>query len=125
MKKAVFVLGALLCLCLTLSACQLEGNTVKQIEADRIVISHEIDGSVYEEATITNKETVDEIVLMRNTIHIQETGRPMAPNRFVLTFYSGKDTVETWWIGLWDDGTIITCAETFGVPFFHGVFLTQ
>lgn len=115
MKRKICVFGALLCLCLALSACKSENaeeNTFKQIEADRVAISHETEDGVYVEATITNEETVDEIVLMHNTIQIKETGRPMAPERFVLTFYSGEETVTTWWITLWDDGTTITADET-------------
>lgn len=116
MKKRFFIITVLICLCLALSACQSEKNTVKQIEADRVVISHEIEYGVHDvEITIIDEETVTEIVQMHNNIQIQETSRPMAQDRFVLTFYSGEETVTTWWIALWDDGPIITAADTFGL----------
>lgn len=109
LKKLIPIFSILFCLCLVLSACQSEKNTVKQIEADRVVISHEIEDGVRDaEAAITDEETVAEIMLMHNTIQIQETSRPMAQDRFVITFYSGEDTITMWRIALWDDGTIIT-----------------
>ena len=115
-KRLIPVFSILLCLCLALPACQSEKNTVRQIEADRVVISHEIEADVYDaEATITDEETVAEIVRMHNAVQIQEMSRPLAQDRFVLNFYSGEDMVTTWWIALWDDGTIISCSETFGL----------
>ena len=116
-KKMVFIFGILLCLYLVLSSvCQSEKDTVKQIEADRVVISHQIEAGVYDaDTTIIDEKTVAEIVMMHNTIQIQDMSRPMAQDRFVLTFYLGEDMVTTWWITLWDDGTIITASETFGL----------
>ena len=115
-KRLIPIFSILFCLCLVLSACQSEKSTVKQIEADRVVISHEIEDGVYDVgATITDEKTVAEIVLMHNTIQIQEMSRPLTQDRFVLTFYLGEDMVTTWWIALWDDGAIISCSETFGL----------
>lgn len=119
-KPAFWVIVVAVIACAVVTVCfatnPSEKNTIKQIEADRVVISHEIEDGVYDaETTITDEETVAEIVLMHNTIQIQEMSRPMAQDRFVLTFYSGEDTVTTWWIALWDDGTIITAADTFGL----------
>lgn len=119
-KKLIPVLGVLLYICLVLSACQSEKSTLKQIEADRVVISHQIKTGVYDakatitEATITDEETVNELVLMHSTIQIQATSRGLELDRFVITFYSGEDVVTTWWIAPSDDGTIITASETFG-----------
>lgn len=116
LKKLIPVFGVSLCICLVLSACQSEKRTPRQIEADRVVISHEIEYGVYDaKATITDEENVNEMVLMHNTIQIQEMSRPMEQDRFVITFYSGEDMVTTWRIALWDDGTIITSSETFGL----------
>lgn len=114
--KMIFVLGIMLLLCLVLSACQSEKNIVEQIEADQVVISHELEDGVCDaEEAITDEETVAEIVLMHNTVQTKETGRPMPQDRFVLTFYSGEDTVTTWRIARWDDGTIITTSDAFGL----------
>ncbi|MDE7431355.1 MAG: hypothetical protein K2N34_05525 [Lachnospiraceae bacterium] len=114
-KKLIPVFSALLCICLVLSTCQSEKSTLNQIEADRVVISHQIKTGVYDaKATITDEETVNEIVLMHSTIQIQATSRGLELDRFVITFYSGGDMVTTWWIALSDDGTIITASETFG-----------
>lgn len=119
-KPAFWVIVVAVIACAVVTVCfatnPSEENTIKQIEADRVVISHEIEDGVYDvQTTITDEETVAEIVLMHNTIQMQEMSRPMAQDRFVLTFYSGEDTVTTWWIALWDDGTIITAADTFGL----------
>ena len=119
-KPAFWVIVVAVIACAVVTVCfatnPSEKNTIKQIEADRVIISHEIEDGVYDaQTTITDEEIVAEIVLMHNTIQIQEMSRPMAQDRFVLTFYSGEDTVTTWWIALWDDGTIITAADTFGL----------
>ena len=118
-KPAFWLIVVAVVACGVVTACfatnPSEKNTVEQIEADRVVISHETEDGVYAaEATITDEETVAEIVLMHNTIQIREMSRPIAQDRFVLTFYLGEDTVTTWWIALWDDGTIMTASETFG-----------
>lgn len=119
-KPAFWVIVVAVIACAVVTVCfatnPSEKNTIKQIEADRVVIFHEIEDGVYDaEATITDEETVAEIVLMHNTIQIREMSRPMAQDRFALTFYSGEDKVTTWWIALWDDGTIMTSSETFGL----------
>ena len=118
-KPAFWIIAVAVVACGVVTVCfatnPSEKNTVEQIEADRVVISHETEDGVYAaEATITDEETVAEIVLMHNTIQIREMSRPIAQDRFVLTFYLGEDTVTTWWIALWDDGTIMTASETFG-----------
>jgi len=118
-KPAFWIMAVAVVACAVVTVCfatnPSEKNTIKQIEADRVVISHEIENGVYDkQATITDEETVAKIVLMYNTIQIREMSRPIAQDRFVLTFYSGEDMVTTWWIARWDDGTIMTASETFG-----------
>ena len=120
-KKLIPVLGALLCICLVLSACQSEKNALNQIEADRVVISHEIKTGIYDAnatittATITDEETVNELVLMHSTIQMKSTSRGLELDRFIITFYSGEDVVTIWRIAPSDDGTLITSCATFGI----------
>lgn len=113
-QKLAAISGILLCVCLAFSACQTGKNTVRQIKADRVAISHE-DGARCVETAVTDEETVSEIVGLHNSLQLREMGRPIAPDRFVLTFYLDGDAVAVWWVSAWEDGTIMTCSgETFG-----------
>lgn len=88
------------------------------IAADAVTILHSTDGRVYsEEATITDQETVSELMAMHNSLKILEMSRPLAAeNRKCVVFYNDDEIVTEWHVSLCeDDGMVITSSDTFGV----------
>ena len=88
------------------------------IAADAVTILNSTDGHVYsDEATITDQETVSELIAMHNSLIILEMSRPLAAeNRMCVVFYDNDEIVAEWHVSLYeDDGMVITSSDTFGI----------
>ncbi len=96
-----------------------ESGQIHQIQsdmADRVEVRHETGIEACDTAVmITDEKVVSELAGMYNALQTNATSRPMAEDRFVLTFYRGNRVLWTWRIALWeDDGWIITSSSLKG-----------
>ena len=93
-----------------------ESGQIHQIQsdmADRVEVRHETGIEACDTAVmIMDEKVVSELAGMYNALQTNATSRPMAEDRFVLTFYRGNRVLWTWRIALWeDDGWIITSSS--------------
>ena len=81
--------------------------------ADRVDILHETGDEVRDTTvTVTDGKIISELKAMYDTLQTEVTSRPMAVDRFVLTFYRGDLLIWTWRIASWeDDGWVITSSS--------------
>lgn len=81
--------------------------------ADRVEILHETEDEAQDTTvTVTDEKIISELKAMYDTLQTQVTSRPMAEDRFVLTFYQGDRLIWTWRIAPWeDDGWVITSSS--------------
>ena len=86
-----------------------------EIEADTVVIFHSSDGGVSsQEATITDKDTVSELLSMHNSLKVMYMSRPLAEERMRLVFYKEDHIVSEWGISFYEeDGVLITWSNAF------------
>ena len=85
------------------------------IDADTVVILHSSDGDVSsQEVTITDKDTVSEILSMHNSLKVMYMSRPSAEERMRLIFYKDDKIISEWGISFYEeDGTLITWSNAF------------
>jgi len=93
-----------------------ESGQILQIQscmADRVEILHETGDEARDTAgTVTDKKTVLELAAMYDALQTNATSRPMAEDRFVLTFYRRDRVLWIWWIATWEnDGRVITASS--------------
>lgn len=81
--------------------------------ADRVDIFHETGDEARDTTvTVTDEKIISELKAMYDTLQTEVTSRPMAEDRFVLTFYRGDLLIWTWRIASWeDDGWVITSSS--------------
>lgn len=84
--------------------------------ADRVEILHETGDEARDTTvTVTDGKIISELKAMYDTLQTEVTSRPMAEDRFVLTFYRGDLLIWTWRIAPWkDDGWVITSSSLEG-----------
>lgn len=84
--------------------------------ADRVEILHETGDEAQDTTvTVTDGKIISELKAMYDTLQTEVTSRPMAEDRFVLTFYQGDRLIWTWRIAPWkDDGWVITSSSLEG-----------
>lgn len=95
---------------------QNESGQIHEIQscmADRVEILHETGDEARNTAgTVTDEKTVLELAAMYDALQTNATSRPMAEDRFVLTFYRGDRVLWTWCIAPWEnDGRVITASS--------------
>jgi hypothetical protein len=81
--------------------------------ANRVELLHETGDKARDTAvTITDEKTVSELAALYDTLQTQSTSRPMAEDRYVLTFYQGNRALWSWRIAPWeDDGWVISSSS--------------
>lgn len=81
--------------------------------ADRVEILHETGDEARDTTvTVTDGKIISELKAMYDTLQTEVTSRPMAEDRFVLTFYRGDLLIWTWRIASWeDDGWVISSSS--------------
>lgn len=86
-----------------------------EIDADTVVILHSSDGDVSsQEVTITDEETVSEILSMHNSLKVMYMSRPSAEERMRLIFYKEDKIISEWGISFYEeDGVLITWSNAF------------
>ena len=86
------------------------------IDADAVILLHGHDRSASSEAvTITDPESVSELVSLHNSLKLQSMSRPAAGERMWVVFYRKGELVTEWCISHYaDDGMLITSSQTFG-----------
>ena len=98
MKKLLALVLALVCV-LGLVAC----NDTAEIQIDKIVMTHSTDGDESsEKITITDKETISELLAMHNSLQTEEKSRPIADERIWVVFYMGNDVEFEWCISAYE-----------------------
>ena len=98
MKKLLALVLALVCV-LGLVAC----NDTAEIQIDKIVMTHSTDGDESsEKITITDKETISELLAMHNSLQTEEKSRPIADERIWVVFYMGNDAEFEWCISAYE-----------------------
>ena len=98
MKKLLALVLALVCV-LGLVAC----NDTAEIQIDKIVMTHSTDGDESsEKITITDKETISELLAMHNSLQTEEKSRPIADERVWVVFYMGNDVEFEWCISAYE-----------------------
>lgn len=86
-----------------------------EINADTVVIFHSDDGDVSsQEVTITDKDTVSELLSMHNSLKVMYMSRPLAEERMRLIFYKEDKITSEWGISFYEeDGVLITWSNAF------------
>ena len=98
MKKFIALVLALVCV-IGLVAC----NDTAEIQIDKIVMTHSTDGDESsEKITITDKETISELLAMHNSLQTEEKSRPIADERIWVVFYMGNDVEFEWCISAYE-----------------------
>ena len=98
MKKLIALVLTLVCV-LGLVAC----NDTAEIQIDKIVMTHSTDGDESsEKITITDKETISELLAMHNSLQTEEKSRPIADERIWVVFYMGNDVEFEWCISAYE-----------------------
>ena len=94
MKKLIALGLALVCV-LGLISC----NETAEIQIDKVVMTHSTNGDKSsDKVTITDKETISELLAMHNSLQTEEKSRPIADERVWVVFYMGNDVEFEWCI---------------------------
>ena len=110
MKKLIALVLALVCV-LALAGC----NDTAEIQIDKVVMTHSTNGDESsEKVTITDKETISELLAMHNSLQTEEKSRPIAEERFWVIFYMGDNVEIEWCISAYgkdlDNAEFISCS---------------
>ena len=90
-------------------------NETAEIQIDKIVMTHSTDGDESsQKITITDKETISELLAMYNSLQTEEKSRPIADERIWVVFYMGDDVEIEWCISAYgndlDNAEYISCS---------------
>ena len=110
MKKLIALVFALVCV-LGLIGC----NETAEIQIDKVVMTHSSNGDKSsDKVTITDKETISELLAMHNSLQTEEKSRPIAEERFWVIFYMGDNVEIEWCISAYgndlDNAEYISCS---------------
>ena len=110
MKKLIAFVLALVCV-LGLIGC----NETAEIQIDKVVMTHSSNGDKSsDKVTITDKETISELLAMYNSLQTVEKSRPLADERIWVIFYMGEDVEIEWCISAYgndlDNAEFISCS---------------
>ena len=91
-------------------------NNTAEIEIDKIVMLHSTDGdATSEKATITDYETISELLAMHNSLQTEEKSRPIADERMWVIFYMGDEVEIEWCVSAygkdWSNAEFISCSN--------------
>ena len=96
MKKLIALVLALVCV-LALAGC----NDTAEIQIDKIVMTHSTNGDESsEKVTITDKDTISELLAIHNSLQTEEKSRPIADERIWVVFYMGDDVEIEWCVSV-------------------------
>ena len=108
MKKMIALVLALVCV-LGLVGC----NDTAEIQIDKVVMSHSTNGDKSsDKVTITDKETISELLAMYNSLQTEEKSRPIADERIWIIFYMGDDVEIEW------------CVSVYGIDLQNAEFIS-
>ena len=108
MKKMIALILVLVCV-LALAGC----NDTAEIQIDKIIMTYSTNGDESsEKATITDKETISELLAMYNSLQTEEKNRPIADERFWVIFYMGDDVEIEW------------CVSVYGIDLQNAEFIS-
>ena len=110
MKKLMAFILALVCV-LAMAGC----NDTAEIRIDRIIMTHSTDGDASsEKVTITDKETISELLAMYNALQTEEKSRPIADERIWIIFCMGDDVEIEWCVSAYgsdlENAEFISCS---------------
>ena len=108
MKKLIALVLALVCV-LALAGC----DDTAEIQIDKIIMTYSTNGDESsEKATITDKETISELLTMYNSLQTEEKSRPIADERIWIIFYMGDDVEIEW------------CVSVYGIDLQNAEFIS-
>ena len=108
MKKLIALVLALVCV-LALAGC----DDTAEIQIDKIIMTYSTNGDESsEKATITDKETISELLAMYNSLQTEEKSRPIADERIWIIFYMGDDVEIEW------------CVSVYGIDLQNAEFIS-
>ena len=115
MKKLIALILVVVCV-LGLIGC----NETAEIQIDKVVMTHSSNGDKSsDKVTITDKETISELLAMYNSLQTVEKSRPLADERIWVIFYMGEDVEIEWCISAYgndlDNAEFISCSTLWSV----------
>ena len=85
-------------------------------QIDSIAISHTSVYGVKTEITVTDAAAISQILSMQEAVQVEQYSRPLSPERMVLTFFEGQETMQEWTVSYYrQDDEIVTCGDVFGL----------
>ena len=115
MKKSIALILVVVCV-LGLIGC----NETAEIQIDKIIMTYSTNGDESsDKVTITDKETISELLAMHNSLQTEEKSRPLADERFWVIFYMGDDVEIEWCVSAYgndlDNAEFISCSTLWSV----------
>ena len=115
MKKLIALILVVVCV-LGLIGC----NETAEIQIDKIIMTYSTNGDESsDKVTITDKETISELLAMHNSLQTEEKSRPLADERFWVIFYMGDDVEIEWCVSAYgkdlDNAEFISCSTLWSV----------
>ena len=92
----------------------------EEIAVDSVEMLYSIDGDQSsEKVTITDEETVAELLIMHNSLRTQKKSRPLSDERMWIIFVQEGNHVIEWCVSVygddWSNAEFITCSNTLGI----------
>ncbi len=124
-KPAFWVLIVAVLVCIAVAVCFMTNPTKepdlpeKLLETDRITVifsDEEYDSHV--EVSVTDKETIAEIVSIYQSLRLKKYSRPMADDHIQINFWDGDESLSVWRLSFYEyDNEVITVtsSDAFGL----------
>ena len=119
MKRLIAFAFVVICV-LGLVGCQKKPDTPADIHVDKVSMSRSSDGGASSEAvTITDKETISELLAMHNSMRTKEKSEPIADEHIWIQFYQDNENILEWCISAygvdWAHARLITCSTALDI----------
>lgn len=114
-KKIALCLAIILII--SLVGCSGRPDVMPDMALDRVTMLYSHDGdATSERVTITDQETISELLSMHNSLETQESSRPIADERMWVIFCQGEEHIVEWCISAYEeDDVLVTCSNMLGM----------
>lgn len=114
LKRIALFLAFLLIV--SLVGCSGRPEVMTDITPDRVTMLYSHDGEASsEEVTVTDPETISELLSMHNALQTQESNHPIADERMWVIFCQGEEHIIEWCLSAYEeDGALVTCSNMLG-----------
>lgn len=102
---------------INLVGCSGRPDVMADMELDRVTMLYSCDGdATSEKVTITDQETISELLAMHNSLQTRGSSRPIAEERMWVIFCQGEEHIIEWCISAYEeDEVLITCSNMLGM----------